>query len=122
MRGLTGRQRSVWDYLVQYRIYATGKVQARQSDIAKELGTTQQVVASALSALGKRDLVRKVFSGLYVINPVAVYRGNDDALEKLSGIFFSAERIGHGKRRPRGNGECAGIDHPQDADGEASSV
>lgn len=97
LKGITGKQLEVWLWLVENRIYATGRVEAHQADIARELGTHQPVICKAMAELSRRNLVRRVINGIYIINPEAVYRGDDRDFVRLSRMFADAKPLSQKK-------------------------
>ena len=77
MLSLSGKQFTVFTYIVQYINPSDNRFICTYDKIMKETDSCRQTVASTMKKLQKKNFIRKVQNGVWIINPKILMKGND---------------------------------------------
>lgn len=77
MLSLSGKQFTVFTYIIQYINPSDNRFICTYDKIMKETNSCRQTVASTMKKLHKNNFIRKVQNGVWIINPKVLMKGND---------------------------------------------
>ena len=77
LKGLSDKQYKVFVYILEHTKPGDNRFTATYQEIMKGAGCCRQTVASTLKKLQKANFMRKVQTGVWVVNPDIIVKGND---------------------------------------------
>ncbi len=66
---------------------------ATYQDIMEDIGCCKQTVASTLNKLKKKDFMRKIQAGVWIVNPDILIKGNDRKREMLLSEYHEVKTV-----------------------------
>lgn len=77
LKGLSDKQYKVFVYILEHTRPSDNRFTATYQSIMKDVGCCRQTVASTLGKLKDNNFMRKVQTGIWLVNPDIMVKGND---------------------------------------------
>lgn len=77
LKELSDKQYKVFVYILEHTRPSDNRFTATYHDIMKDVGCCRQTVASTLKKLQKTNFMQKVQTGIWIVNPNVMVKGND---------------------------------------------
>lgn len=90
MKSLSYKQFKVFIYILENVKPSTNLFIATPRKIEKNTGCCRQTVAKTMKILQEQDFIRKIQTGVWIINPDILIKGNDSKQKKLRESYENA--------------------------------
>ena len=77
LKELSDKQYKVFVYILEHTRPSDNRFTATYQSIMKDVGCCRQTVASTLKKLQKTNFMQKVQTGIWIVNPNVMVKGND---------------------------------------------
>lgn len=77
LKELSDKQYKVFVYILEHTRPSDNRFTATYHDIMKDVGCCRQTVAATLKKLQKTNFMQKVQTGIWIVNPNVMVKGND---------------------------------------------
>ena len=91
LKELSDKQYKVFVYILEHTRPSDNRFTATYHDIMKDVGCCRQTVASTLKKLQKTNFMQKVQTGIWIVNPNVMVKGNDRKRNMLLSEYRSVK-------------------------------
>lgn len=98
LKGLSDKQYKVLVYILEHARPSDNKFMSTYQSMMKDIGCCRQTIASTLNKLKEKNFMQKIQTGVWMVNPDILMKGND---RKRSVLLSEYRNIGAEKEKKK---------------------